>query len=302
MYVSKTAKKHANQIRLEQNLPPDGRVARKNLARLEQVFRAALDPDVPSYDVSCVQGVDFDEWSYTEGLGCFLGCTQSTEINARLILEASAWQGDIIDDYVKFVRNDLSDKWLSKESREGEGFKVFFPPGNNLGWVINTDNVLRAFCTDKTWRLKPHPITSDADVRQAKLAFGTTRIYARESSGMALLRACETVGYTTASELGLIAMILEKRTVDFTKFELEGRGRYHSLYMAIRKNSGSAAVIFNRLVNCPWSGIVPLTIADDLALDRFGAYKEKTLELKSKYAPLTRPLPPPGAQTEPGME
>ena len=302
MHVSNMARKNAEQVRKEQKLPRDGRGARVNLARVEQLFRAALAPDVPSFDVNCVQRVDFDEWSYTEGLGLFLGCTQSTEINARLIMEASEWQGDLVDDHVKFVRDDLLDKWLLKENTEADGSKVFFPPGNNLGWIINTDNVLRAFCTDKSWRLKPHPITSDADVREARLAFGAPRIFARNSSGMQLLRKCETVGYTTASELGLVGMILGKQTVDFTKYEFEGRGRYHSLYLAIRQSSVPAAIIFNRLVNCPWSGIVPLTIAGELATERFKVYKEKTLELKSRYAPLTRQMPPMVAQAKPGLE
>ena len=197
----------AGEVRKAHRLPVDGRRALANLSRLEEVYRKALSPDVPSYDVSCTQGVDFDEWLYTEGLGCFIGFTQSVEINARLLLAASEWAGEHRVDHAAAIRAGLRDKWALAAMEIDRGLKVFFPPGNNIGWIINTDNVLRAFRLDSSWRLKPHPVTTDEDVHQAKLAFGATRVCDRDTSGMALLRAAGEVGYTVASEMGLVAMI-----------------------------------------------------------------------------------------------
>ena len=289
-HIQQGALKSAQQVRREEKLPKDGRNATNDLKILENVFRDALDPDIPSYDVNSTQGTDFDEWTYTEGLEAFMAFTQSVEINARLALEAAEWDGEIEVDHVEEIRANLRDKWSLKGSAGvSVGEKVFFPPGNNLGWLINTDNVLRAFCTDKTWRLKPHPITSDDDVRQAKLSFGITRLYDRQCSGMDVLRACECVGYTTASEMGLIGMILGKETVDFSKFEFEGCGRYHSLYLAVRESRLDPKVILNRLFNCPWSGFEPLhTTSIETAKENFLRYKERTLELSRLHAPLTR--------------
>ena len=286
-HVFPNSQKTAQKIRKEHDLPRDGRKVGVNLARLEKVFREVLAPDMPSYDVNCGQGADFDEWTYTEGLGCFLALTQSIEINARLTLQASQWPGDIRVDYAAALRDGLADKWDLPAQDIEEGVKVFFPPGNNLGWIINTDNVLRAFYMDKSWRLKPHPITSDEDVRQAKLAFGATRIYNRDCSGMGLLRAADTVGYTTTSELGIVAKILGKPTVDFTKFEFEGHGRYHAIYLALRQEI-EPSVVLNRLVNCPWSGLTPLNTPSEEARRRFEAYKKETVALRSQCAPLTR--------------
>ena len=292
--------KSAQQVRKEQRLPSDGRGATNNLKILESVFRDVLSPDVPTYDVNSLQGPDFDEWTYTEGLGCFMAFTQSVEINARLMLEAAEWDGEIGADHVAEISANLRDKWaLSKVSLGvSAGQKVFFPTGDNLGWIINTDNVLRAFLTDKTWRLKPHPITSDGDVRQARLAFGVSRLYDRKCSGMDILRSCECVGYTTASEMGLIGMVLGKDTVDFSKYEFEGCGRYHALYLAVRESRLDPKVILNRLINCPWSGFVPLRTSIETAKENFHLYKERTLELRRLHAPLTRRAVVPPRKTE----
>ena len=85
--------KMAGQVRREQRLPKDGRNAYSNIKRLEEVFRDSLYPNIPTFDVGSVQGVNFDEWLYTEGLECFMAFTQSVEINARLLKEAAVWGG-----------------------------------------------------------------------------------------------------------------------------------------------------------------------------------------------------------------
>lgn len=291
------AEKNIRRVRKEQKLPKDGRGI-DELLRLEKIFRRVMDPHVPSYDVNSVQSVDFDEWTYTEGLGAFMAFTQSVEVNARLMLAAADWDGEITIDHAAFIADRLADKWdVPAAGVSAEGLKVFFPPGNNLSWIVNTDNVLRAFDTDPAWRLKPHPITSDEDLRTAKLAFGITRLFSRGQSGMTLLRSCDTVGYTTASELGIVGMVVGKRAVDFSNYEYENCGRYHALYLALRRNTQLAAGTFlNRLFNCPWSGLVPIGVEHEDAAERFRLYRERTLELRRMYTPVTRALVPPPMQ------
>ena len=281
--------KTAREVRAEQNLPAEGRADLDEIERLETVFRTALAPDVPTYDVGSIQGARFDEWTYTSGLGCFIASTQSVEINARLILAAAKWTGQIAVNYATRIGKTLGDKWVAgrPQTLTAEGKNVYFPPGGNLNHIINTDNVLRAFKTDAAWMLKPHPVTSFADIRQAKLAFGITRIYPQSSSGTALLRTCHTVGFTTASELGIVGMLAGKATVDFSRFQFEHTGRYHPLYLAIRTNPlVSPEVIINRILNCPWSGFVPLTTTDAAAAVAFRTYKATTLTLLATHAPV----------------
>ena len=284
----------AAQVRKDLTLPADGRKALPDLARIERIFREVLEPSVPSYDVNSVQDIDFDEWTYTEGLHSFMAFTQSIEINVRIAKSAAAWTGPIVCDYSAAEFMDaFRDKWELAPAASARDKKLWFPPGNNIGWIINTDNVLRAFGTDERWMLKPHPITSDDDIQAAKLAFGISRLYDRNASGLSLLKDAEAVGYTTASEMGLLAMLLSKPTADFTLYEYEGWGRYYSLYRAVRESNETPATVINRLFNCPWSGFLPLSIDDAAARERLSKYKRETINLRDGFRPLTRPLPPP---------
>ena len=297
-HVDPSAKMSARQVRRRGKLPQDGRKAAGRLERLERVLREKMRPDVPTFDVNSVQRADFDEWTYTEGLGFLLVSTQSVEINTRLIDEAAAWPGTPEVDYAGQIASFLPDKWRLEEGYGlSAGSKVFFPPGGNFGWIVNTDNVLRAFGLDPAWLLKPHPVTSDEDVREAKRVFGVMRILHRDTSGMRALRSAEVVGYTTTSEMGLVAMATGKPVVDFTRFEFEYRGRYHPFYRAIRQSSEDPSVVLNRILNCPWSGAVHLDMDNEEAGKRFQLYKEKSLELRTSFRPLVPlaqgPIPAP---------
>ena len=284
-----------SDVRRQLNLLHDGRAALPDLDRLAQVFSDVLHPNIPAYDVYSVQPIDFDEWTYCEALNCFMAFTQSVEINARVALSAATWAGTIDHDYVADLASALTDKWeLAPFSGDATGNKVFFPPGNNIGWITDVNMVRRAFREDRSWRLKPHPISSADELREMKRAFGKSRMFHHQSSGMDMLRQAGKVGYTTASELGLVGMILGKPTIDFSLYDMEGWGRLHSFYHAIKTTAEPAGYTINRLINCPWSGILPLSMGSDEARERLGAYKRKTLELRDHYRPVTvYPLPHP---------
>ncbi len=286
-YVDPSAKMLARQARGRGKLPQDGREAADRLERLERILREKMHPDVPTFDVTSVQRADFDEWTYTEGLGFLLVSTQSVEINVRLIEAAAAWRATPEVDYAGQIAGSLPDKWRLEEGNGlCAGSKVFFPPGTNFSWIVNTDNVLRAFVLDPAWLLKPHPVTSDGTVRQAKRTFGVTRILHKDASGMRALRSAEVVGFTTTSEMGLVAMAAGKPVVDFTRFEFEHRGHYHPFYRAIRQSPEDPPAVLNRILNCPWSGAVHLDMDNEEAGKRFQLYKEKSLELRASFRPL----------------
>ena len=282
--------RNAADVRKELSLPTYGRG--DNLARLEKVYRTVLAPDVPSYEVHKSQPVEFDEWCYTEGLSCFIAQTQSMEINAQLLVEASRW-GDSPKDYCSEIADGIGDKWEPIPSKTGvNGAKVFFPPGGNILWIVNNDNVMRAFNEDSRWMLKPHPISTEPDINHIKRMYGSTHLYDAKCSGMEILRQADTVGFTTASELGLVAMMMGKNTEDFSLYEYEAWGQYHSFYLAVRLADEPPIMVLNRLINCPWSGIVPLDTPDTSAASRFSAFKDKTVALRTKHSRLVRHVKP----------
>jgi len=263
-----------------------------DVARLEGAYRRALSPDRPSFDVNCAQPTRYDEYTYTDGLSSFLALTQSVEINARIAVAAAQWKGKIKRDFAGEIAAGVDDKWmLRKQSKSSRNLKVFFPPGDNISYIISEQLVAREFDRDSSWMMKPHPIASADDVRKWKIRIGVTRLYPQFEKAMPLVRKAAAVGYTTTSELGIIAMLLNKNTFDFTEYEFEGWGCYYPVYEAIRKNpSLKTATVMNRIWNCPWSGIVSLDTEISEAERRFKQFKQTAEKLRETYSPITQSL------------
>lgn len=285
----------AAEVRQDGGLPSDGRAALPQIARLEAIFRDVLAPDIPAYDVDSDSDLYApSDWTYSEGFGTFVASSLSVEVNLRLALAAADWSGAIEKGSAARTARLIDDKWEPHFVAENHalGKSVWFPPGGNMHWIINFDNVRRAFATDETWMCKPHPVAADDHVEKAMvLPLGPARVYDRHASGMALLRQADTVGHTTASEMGILAMLLGKRTVDFTRYSHEAWGRYFPLYRTIRESADSPPEVLDRILSCPWSGYVPLDTSDDEAGKRFAAFAEKAREIHERCRPLTQ-LPP----------
>ena len=292
-------KERAVDVRTELDLIADGRNALPGIGFLEQVWCDVLEPNFPSYDVDSVQGIDFDEWCYTESCGYFMAFTQSVEINVRIALEASMWIGPMAVDHVDRVAA-IADKWeAGLDTPSVAGRKVWFPPGANLDHIVDEDKVLRHFGTDPTWILKPHPVTHDGQIHYLHRLHGATRVLHPRASGILALRDATTVGYTTSSEMGIVAMMRGIPVIDFTLYRWEEWGRLIGLYRAIRESEEDPRDVIMRIFSCPWSGIVPLDAAHVTARDRLTAFRNKAIELRDHFKPLTRPLPlRPGIDTE----
>ncbi len=289
--------KSVAEVRKEEGLPSDGRGSLPDLERLEAIFRRVMAPDIPVYDVASYV-VDMTiplAWAYTEGFGTFIASPMSAEVNLRLALDAVlVWNGTVEHGRAEAIARSIADKWAAADISEDAGAarKIWFPPGEDLSYMVSGDNVRRAFETDAAWMCKPHPVTPDDFVHEAFVApLGPARVYPKNVSGMALLRQADVVGYTTASEMGLVAGLLGKGIVDFTLYSHEARGRYYALYRAIRQSSLGLAEAVDRLLSCPWSGYVPLDIGDADATERFAAFKVRALEIHARCRPLVD-LPP----------
>ena len=330
MHTPNMARQRISEVREAGKLPADGRESEPVLKAFEDILLDVFAPDIPTYDVNPVQGTGFDEWTYTEGLGCFFVKTQSAEINARLMLLAVEVERPDIHNPGPHHRiaGTLPDKWKNIRSRDGRytaelapravpavplevidpleaefrdlevqagkrdplapaSLWTFFPPGDNiLKQIVNIDNVLRAFDTDQRWRMKPHPITTLKAVDDMRRTFGAPRIYSRRASGMDILRQSAVVGYTTSSEMGLMALLLDRKVVDFTLYEQEHRGCYHPIYKALRDTPVVPKTALGRIMECPWSGMIPLDTPHDEVAQRLRAYKRTTIELRDTFRPV----------------
>ena len=273
---------------MAERLPPDGRDAMSDITRVERIIRDVLAPDVPTWDVCSVQGVGFDEFCYCDAFGTMCLWTQSIEVNTRLALEAVASDDVGSVDHVAELRERLGDKWALKpiDARSRRPRKVWFPPGGNLAQVVSKDRVQQAFDTDRSWHLKPHPITTDEDVRAMILMYGASRVLAPDLSGYEILLHAETVGYTTTSEMGLIAMMFGKDVLNFSLHAAEHRGRLYSLYRAIRESPLSPPASLNRLLRCRWSGLIPLYLSDTEVAHRVREFRRRAIHIREHYRPL----------------
>ena len=282
--------KLAAEVRSSEQLPKDGRNALPQLSRLEQLLRQTL-PNI-SYEIHCRQPTDFTEYTYFEAFGCLNLTTQSMEINTRIILHASTYtKGQ--NNTAQNIIDTLQDKWLPDgELQIKDAGKVMFFPGGNLNWIVNMDNMNRAVF-DENWMIKPHPVTAPDYLAELRRQFTIRNLYEPTISGIALLKQASQVGFTTASELGIVAMCLGIPSRDFTRFQFEHHGAMFPIYYAIRKSletasPASPASILSRLMQCPWSGVIPLNTPNDEALHRMNEFKEKAIAYRALYRPLIR--------------
>ena len=286
----------ARKVKGKSNLPIIGR-SLEEFEKLETVYREAMVPDVPTFDIDAGHSINFHEWTYTDGLMSFIAKTMSAEINTRIVMLANQWDGEIKVDYAHAIASQYEDKWRSKTAPRGalpSYYHVFFPPGYNRRWMVSRDNVTRAFDHDPAWLFKPHPVMNDEHIRKVVDKFGILRVLDKHLSAGMLLQGAVKVGYTTASELGIVAKLMRREVVDFTLYEHETRGVYYPLYRVLPNVQDAVGSAFNRIWNCPWSGYVHLGTSPEEALDRFKQYKAKTEELRDNYTPA---IPrPPGVQ------
>ena len=283
-------RKTAAEVRRDDGLPKDGRNALVDVSRLESLLREALAPEIPVYDGSCFGDMRKPlTFTYTEGLGIFIIRPRNVQLDYRLSLLAGANSDSFVSGKAQDLIDGLRDKW-DLQVPDGITYRshVFFPPGENLHGIISHDNVNRAFSTNSEWVVKPHPVCMDDFIDKAFIQkFGPHRVYHKDVSGQALLKEADVVGYTTASEMGFVAMALGKQAQDFTLFSHEAHGAYASLYNAIRVSDESPQQTLDRIISCPWSGYIPLDTPNALARQRISACIDAIRELHNRYRPLT---------------
>ena len=289
----------AAEVRAAEGLPEDGRGVLSRVGIMETLFREAVAPATAIYDMAPGSHIVYHDYSYTEGLGLFLCKTLSAEINARIVLEAA--RGTFAGEpRIRAVAEALEDKWarpgadpspwmpVPDMQADGVGKKILFYPGRNMDYLVNHPYAEGAFGMDRAWWLKPHPISgNDEDfVMDAAVRYGAkARTFHPWASGIALLRRADEVGYTTASELGLIAMVLGIKAHDFSRYAYEAWGNYYPLYRAVRDAEASAEETLDTILACEWSGVVALDTPPAEAAERFAAFRRKAERLRAELEP-----------------
>lgn len=260
----------------------------------------SMSPYPISYDVNQGQGSGFVEYTYTEFLSGIWVCSQSLEINCRLMEDASKYtESRNITDLSSIVKDKYE---LITHQYDKPVKRVVFLPGHNLLDICSSEITSRlAFEEEDIW-FKPHPITNDDAMKMIGQRLGWNRIIPREISGNMVLKECEEVYTTSASEMSISGTILGKKVFNVSNFFNEGSGAYYSiskiLFNKHKQSVEAAQEALLNIINCPWSGII-LPLHDDVE-DRLKQYYEKSLEYRSIYKPVAGPKGNPPGKTNKG--
>lgn len=243
-----------------------------------------------SYDVTQVQTTNFSEFTYTELLSGFWIATQSLDINCRLLQDASEINTESSLDLASIVADKYN---LSADiSKYKDSKKICFLPGHNMLDVASVEIIARLVHEEDDVLIKPHPITNAESLHMLAQRFGWNKIIDKDVSGDSLIKNCDVVYTTTASEMAISGTILGKKVVNVSNFFNEGSGAYHPLTRILfqaHKYHGveEAQRLLKNIFACEWSGIV--TKESGNIEERIKTYYSKALEYRTRYKTLASP-------------
>jgi hypothetical protein len=263
----------------------------KKLEPLEELCRL-LAPLPMSYDVMRLQPPYFNEFTYSEMLGCLYVSPQSSEVSARLCVEAldDDYQYDF-DVAAALLKRGAIDKY-QLDATEPTFERVVFLPGSNMYHdAISKENLHRLMFDSTDVAIKPHPMTNPDHQRYLGIHFGYHRVLDPKSSGLAHLNAAQEVFVAATTEMGLYAVLMEKRVRNITSFNYESRAVFNSFYRLLwNKPLDEAKQILCKLLNSPISGFFH---PDDPQLEeKIKRYFETAMQWRDAYRPLVNELGP----------
>ena len=255
-----------------------------------------LCPYPISYDIHTfspnISNLYFTEYEYTELLGGMWVNPQCLEITCRMIQDASLENNEhLTSDQIKNILGDkyelvpISDKWKKAK-------KIIFLPGHNLLPLSSHELVSQLMFNNDDIFLKPHPITFDRIVESFGREFGWDRVIERGVSGHSLLEQCEEIYTTSASEMAITGILLDKKVFNISNFLNEGYGAYYALNRLIfnSKNITEAKLKISNVFQSEWSGICFPHHTN--IKQRFENFFNKSLEYREKFKPLSPPWHP----------
>ena len=250
---------------------------------LEPVIRAS-SPFPISYDVCSTQGPDFSEYTYTEFAGGVYVCSQSIDINTRLMAEAAQWEGDTSETADRWTEI-IEDKY-KLEAPVGEyPEKVLFMPANNCLELISLEALSRALHEQKDIMVKPHPLIDSIAEKSLGMKAGWNRMIPRSASGIEYLKNSKEVYAASCSELSLIGALLGKKVHNIGNFFSEAEGAYFSMTRPMFLSDDQRDTVL-RMVSCEFSGIIFPWHTETEVKHRLDRFFEKTLELREIHSPL----------------
>ena len=199
------------------------------------------------------------KWLYTDFLGNGITIrVSSIKINDRLM------ESIVNDPYLEIdhercekIVNNFHNKYTLGINEKYHD-KVIFLPGTNLitkGKCIHWGRVRRA--VDNGFVIKPHPITQKVWIAKMKKDYGEENVLDKKVGGFELLANCKECATMPNSEMGLMALMLDKQLsmVSHTKEDREkSLLTYESIYHAIANTNAKESLM--KIFSAKNSGII----------------------------------------------
>jgi hypothetical protein len=199
------------------------------------------------------------KWLYTDFLGNgILVRVPSIKINDKLF-KCIVQNPDlkIDEERCEKIVNNFHNKYTLGTNLEYHD-KVAFLPGTNIiskGNTIHWGRLRKA--VDEGFKIKPHPITQKVWIAKMKNDYGEDNVLDKKLGGFELLANCKEVATMQNSEMGLMAIMLDKqlRLVSYPREEREKNlWTYDSIYSAVANTNAKHSL--KKLFSAKNSGIV----------------------------------------------
>lgn len=208
----------------------------QRLLPIEEMIRK-LAPLPISYDVGRIQSPHFHEFTYTEMLGGVVVSPQSSEVATRLACEHCVKEESFDINAMLDARlraTGTLDKYeLQEPISLPEATKIIFTPGSNLFLRLVSKELLFRAMDDKDVIIKTHPLTNDDNFRMLGREFGYHRIAKPMESGWHYLSQATEVYCTTATEMGLYAVLNNIPIFNIGNYFTEAGGTFYPFYRGL---------------------------------------------------------------------
>ena len=242
-----------------------------------------------TYDVTPMQGANFSEFIYTEIAGGVWIATHSLEVTCRILDAASKQptEGESVEKLTsmyadKYELGELPEKYASVR-------RCCFLPGHNLLDLASPDIIARLAHEESDVWFKPHPLTNNDALRIIAGHVGWHQLVPRDVSGAALMRQCDDIYTTTASEMSVMGFAFGKRVLNIGNFFKESIGAYHPVSRVLwaAQKRGMAQQALANMIDCQFSGLL-FPWQDDVE-ERIQQFYAKAIEFRELYKPINSP-------------
>ena len=220
------------------------------------------------------------KWLYTDFLGNGIYIrVPSIKINDRLFKSIVNSDIKIDEERCEKIVNNFHNKYNLSTNLEYHD-KVVFLPGTNIiskGKTLHWGRLKQ--CVEEGFVIKPHPITTKVWIAKLKKDFGEDTVLDKKVGGFELLANCKECATMQNSEMGLMALMLDKqlRLVSHAREDREKNlWTYETIYGTIANTNAKESLM--KIFSAKNSGII--FSFDEDAEDRLINYLNNFWEYK----------------------